>query len=466
MKARNIIILTTALTTLDTDNSSSTIEKSYILTSTIDKPEVISPLTTLIKGQVDKNSSLSSLEAANLVATQLNITSDSTKLFEDYVKNESTDTVSKQLHEVSKVVVQLMVDIEEKIKEDLGISSISEDQRLGLNYLINDIVFSNIDTIAAKIKENETIDDLTAEISAIVDNNEKTELDLDSAISATARKTLTQLLAGKVFYSSGEGSTILEKLTVSADMKSSTWKEIVGGVDGGSDTITSVSAYNMELTSNETGEVWTITLIEEYSDYLVMIGGEKGKEQNTNRFYYDQDKAMEYYGLKPKQVPINTISTSNDWNSIEPIYTEASGDAALSGLDIVEVKISQDDSNLYIDLKRAGLQFPESGYYYNYWIYFRSQNKTFSIENFHDNEGLYGFTIYDGIGYQGGVEVLNEYKTANTTDVHLQLIVPKSLNLIEENVPYTVSIFTHGFANGIDDIQGEKQDDSSFSVEF
>lgn len=447
-------------TTVDSDNSSSTIDKSYTLTSTIDKPEVISPLTTLITRVVDKNSSLNSLDAASVVSNKLGITTDSTKLFDDYIRN--SDGVSKQLHEISKVIAKLMIEIEGKITSDLGISEITNPQRLALNYLINNIVMSNISTIAIKIKNNISISDLGSDIDTIVQSTTLTQDDLDKAISATTKKTITQLFAGKTFYTSWEDDS-LEKLLFSTDMRSLISQQIFGGNEKVTSKLSEILDYKLEG-SNDDG-AFTISLKNENDNYIIVLIEDEDIQQ-TIRLYYNKDKAMEYFGLKPKKVPTQTIATINDWNSILPIYTETSGDASLSGLDIVEIKMVQDSKNLYINLKRAGLDFPTTDYYYNYWIYFKAGDKTFSIENFHDNQGSYSFRIYRGIGYDGGTEVLWKDKTPNISNVNLQLVVPKSLNLIENNIPYSVSLFTHGFKEGSEDIEGEIEADSKFLIEF
>ena len=288
--------------------------------------------------------------------------------------------------------------------------------------------------------------------------------------NGTVSNDLKTLLAGKTLYTTiyDEMGT-LESWSFDDKFSSVTWKEIVGGNDTEVGTITDVKGLTFIV--REDDDTVTISIKEKHDDYLVVtISDTEEDETETVRLYFDEAKARAYFGVaKVPLVPTKTISSSSDWNSVSPIYTDAKGDTALSGLDITAIKMAQDSENLYINLKRAGLNFPSSDYYYNYWIYFRAGDKTFSLENFHDNQGGYWFRIYEGIGYQGGTLVVDKMKTANTTDVNLQLVVPKSLNLIGKDISYTVSLFTHGFKDEDgkrDNIQGEKEEDSKFSIKF
>ena len=459
-----IIAKAIAGTTIDADNPTSAITKSYTLTSTVDKPEVISPLTTLIKGQVDKNSELSSLEAAILVSDKLDITSDSSKLFEDYVQSENNDATSKKLHEVSKVITNLIVDIEEKITSDLGISSISQSQRLGLNYLINDIVVSNIDIIAQEINDDKTINELSSEINIIVNSNITTQDDLDTAIETIKNKTIAELFSGKTLYTY-DNSTVVEVI-FSDDFNTLQWSEIINGTDSGTDSISIINDYKIETVTYNDGDTSTLTVNGSYDDYIVVLLKNDDGE-NTTRFYYNQDKGMEYYGLTPKSVTTKTILSDADWNSIEPIYTDATGDTDLSGLDITEIKMSQDDENFYINIKRAGLNFPTSDYnFFDYFLYFQSGEKVFAVHNYnYYNPNVSRTSLFNGrTNY--GEDLFTEEKTViNTTNVNLQLVIPRNSNFMQDNISYSVTLTSGGY-NGSTRLEGESEWDSNFLIKF
>ncbi len=141
----------------------------------------------------------------------------------------------------------------------------------------------------------------------------------------------------------------------------------------------------------------------------------------------------------------------------------------MSGLDIKQIKMAEDANNLYLQFERAGLDFPSSAeYYYNYWVYFKAGDATFSIENFHDNAGNLYYRVYRGIGYDGGVQVYESEGSANVSSVNLEMVVPKSLNVIDPTASYRVTMFTHGFLKDNSnpaDIVGEAEDDA-FEVKF
>ena len=176
------ILVEVTTSTIDLDDGN-LVTKPYTLTAPKDSIGFISPITTLIKSQIDNNPALTTKEATSIVSSKLNITSDNSKLLTNYVKDESSSTVSKQLHEVGKVLAKLIADIEDNIKNTLGIKTISDAQRAGLSKIVNDIALKNILTISAKIKDdNKTISELTSDISNIVTKNKnKTRNDILSA---------------------------------------------------------------------------------------------------------------------------------------------------------------------------------------------------------------------------------------------------------------------------------------------
>ena len=298
-----------------------------------------------------------------------------------------------------------------------------------------------------------------------VKGNKNCTIDTNSTSNTIDAKSL---LAGKTIYLiflDPDSDDELVKGVFSADATSVTYEVILGG-NGGATYSVSTNANVMNLVSTDDRQVVTMTQVT--NDYIaaVMKGtDDDGEYTDLVRYYFDEAKARAYFTSGDK-VPTKTISSASDWSSVQPIYTDPVGDTALSGLDIVDVKMTQDSNNLYIKLDRAGLNFPSSDYYYNYWVYFRAEGTSFSLENFHDNEGHNYYRIYNGIGYQGGTQVAEVVKTEDTTNTGLVMIVPKSLGVIDSSKKYTVTIFTHGFKSGESDIQGEKEDDTVFAISF
>ena len=289
--------------------------------------------------------------------------------------------------------------------------------------------------------------------------------DKEKATDYITNYQLKELLAGKTLY-----TTIYDKMrtfeswSFSKDFKTAYWKELIGGDDSGSTDIKKVYRNTISLYDKEDGDI-KITVTENNIDYLNLQLHIDGEDDENLRLYFDEKKAKDYF-FQDSKVIEKTISDISDWDSVEALYKDTNGDCKLSSLDIVEIKMTQDDDNLYIDLKRAGLDFPSKDYYYNYWIYFEAGDDTFSVENFHDNDGNHYFRVYKGIGYDGGTQILEEVKSANTTNVNLSLKVPKSLGVIATDTPYEVSIYTHAFQSDKEDIEGEAQDDSSFDIIF
>jgi len=205
------ILVEVTTSTIDLDDGN-LVTKPYTLTAPKDSTGFISPITTLIKSQIDKNPALTTDEATSIVSKELNITSDNSKLLTDYVVNENSDTISKKLHEVGKIVAKLIVDIEENIKITLGITDISNEQRAGLSKIVNDVALDNIATITSKIKDdNKTISELTSEISTIVNDNPKTQDELNFAIIETKQLIQEKLIDTNSIFN----NSIVYRLTTS-----------------------------------------------------------------------------------------------------------------------------------------------------------------------------------------------------------------------------------------------------------
>jgi len=236
-----IIVEVIANKTIDKDDGFK-VAKSFILTTPKEKHQVISPITTLVKGLMDKNSSLTLEEASNSVKTKLGVL-DSSKLFDDYVKNEDSDNISKKLHKIAKVAVQLIVEIEEKIKNDLGLTTISDDQRRGLIYLVNDIVLSNINIIAEKINIDVEAD-VSTEITTIKTSVAITMDDLNSAIAQT-----TKSIVGSWYMGDASQSDNIVTLTFFDNGYYVILQDGVSGTDSGEDGMER-GTYNLDNGTN------------------------------------------------------------------------------------------------------------------------------------------------------------------------------------------------------------------------
>lgn len=192
-----IVVEAKAGVTVDLDTPRVEVENSYTLTSPIGKPDVVSPLTTLVKAEIDKNPTLSVEEASSIVSQTLDITSDGSAMLKDYIPNANT-TVYAQLHEVAKAVVQFQVEAEAKIKSDLELDvTLSDIQSDALDRMVNEITMQNIKDIASEIKDSA---------------NPKTALELEEDI----KNTITNLeeITSKDFTLAIEKIDLVEEGTI------------------------------------------------------------------------------------------------------------------------------------------------------------------------------------------------------------------------------------------------------------
>ena len=125
-----------------------------------------------------------------------------------------------------------------------------------------------------------------------------------AGITTTTSKTMTQLLAGKTLYHSGEDGDGMIKTVISSDM--ATWNEevVIGEEDSWNSSIIEVKDNYIKTEGND--GVWTLTLLNEYKDYIFIEAKftEEGVlKTHKIRFYYDLEKAKDYAGL-------NATSTS------------------------------------------------------------------------------------------------------------------------------------------------------------
>lgn len=173
-----IVVEIIAGETIDLDDGE-LLEKSYVLTAPKECTDFISPVTTLIKNEIDHNPALTSDQASSIISGKLNLTTDSTKLLTDYIAGAGADPELENLHEVGKVIAQLKVGIKEKISNDLGLT-LSAKQENCLRKMANDIVIQNIATIAAKIGNGSSASDVAIanDIGDVVEATNKNGDDL------------------------------------------------------------------------------------------------------------------------------------------------------------------------------------------------------------------------------------------------------------------------------------------------
>jgi len=323
--------------------------------------------------------------------------------------------------------------------------------------------FSDLDDVAVT-PEDDAFDETMEEK---LDEPLVSETDAQEHMDEAFSSNLTALLSGKTLYHVEKGDFYLDRLVINEDATSISWTVLISSEDDPAGTTGTASIKIEEdkiIFPDEEGEF--LQFVEVTEDYILWRGeGDAGEE----RSYFSEEKARAYLDSFSSVIPVKTISSSADWDDVAVIHTDAPDGIEMSGLDIKQIKMAEDNNNLYLQFERAGLDFPSSSkYYYNYWVYFNAGDATFSIENFHDDAGNLYYRVYRGIGYDGGVQVHETVSSANVSSVNLEMVVPKSLNVIDPTATYHVTMFTHGFLKDNStpaDILGEAEDDA-FEVKF
>jgi len=125
--------------------------ESFLLESPAGKWQFVSPLTTLVKQEQDKNPSFTELQAVLKVRSEMGI-DDNVSLFNDYLALGSGGTLSAQeygrAHKVARVVAALMAGLRTEIVQNLG-GQISAAEAKMVSFMISD----QISQEAAQIKQ-------------------------------------------------------------------------------------------------------------------------------------------------------------------------------------------------------------------------------------------------------------------------------------------------------------------------
>ncbi len=154
-----------------------TVADDYVLEAPEGRWDFISPLTTLVKLEMDKNPSFTVQQAENSIRSQLGV-DDTISLFDDYMTGGLVEPASAQeferTHQVARVVAALMGSIRTDVTQNLGGLVNDSDQPL-VSYLISDQVMTQAATIQAAINNERNggdsvdVDILTASLEDAID---------------------------------------------------------------------------------------------------------------------------------------------------------------------------------------------------------------------------------------------------------------------------------------------------------
>lgn len=139
--------------TIDEDNGA-VIEQGYTLESPAGQSAFISPLTTQVKWQMDKNPNLSMLDAEIAIRAQLGI-NDNISLFDNYVDNNDHSAVTtnyfERAHKAAQIIAGTMAALRAEIESNLG-GPAAEGDETALSLMISDAVLENAPAIARAIQ--------------------------------------------------------------------------------------------------------------------------------------------------------------------------------------------------------------------------------------------------------------------------------------------------------------------------
>ena len=130
--------------TIDEDQPNQYVAESYRLEAPAGKWAFISPLTTLVNHELNKDSTLSLQEAEIRILSQLGLGSN-TSLFEDYVQAPSNTGLGRA-HRAARIIAGLMGSLQKEIEMNLGVEN-AESQRAAISLMISDQIVNNCDAI-------------------------------------------------------------------------------------------------------------------------------------------------------------------------------------------------------------------------------------------------------------------------------------------------------------------------------
>ena len=130
--------------TIDEDQPNQYVAESYRLEAPAGKWAFISPLTTLVNHELNKDSTLSLQEAEIRILSQLGLGSN-TSLFEDYVQAPSNTGLGRA-HRAARIIAGLMGSLQKEIEMNLGVEN-AESQRVAISLMISDQIVNNCDAI-------------------------------------------------------------------------------------------------------------------------------------------------------------------------------------------------------------------------------------------------------------------------------------------------------------------------------
>ena len=155
------IVASIPATAIDEDTGEP-IGKALVFSAPADKPEFVSPITTLVHHQLRSNPSLSVDDAEAAVKLELGVSDENISLFDDFVagaNNANTETKDefRYLHDTARVVTSMMKDIETQVGQaavSKGIDVVGDvDTQQAIRELVRTQVRELLPEIARRVTE-------------------------------------------------------------------------------------------------------------------------------------------------------------------------------------------------------------------------------------------------------------------------------------------------------------------------
>ena len=188
-------------TAIDEDTNEP-IGKELVLSAPAEKPDFISPITTLVHQELEDNPALDVDEAEASVKEELGLGDDEdTSLFTDYVEQSRDENAERPeqfqyLHQTAQIVARMMQEIQDTIEEAVTSEGVDlagdKDTRKALQRLLREQVREMLPEITRAVS-----DSLAAEASAEGQDSEAAEFDPD-AITASLRPTRVDVDANRL----------------------------------------------------------------------------------------------------------------------------------------------------------------------------------------------------------------------------------------------------------------------------
>ncbi len=168
----SVVVEVTSQTT--DEDTGEAVENAYTMEGIPGDHDFVSPMTTMVKHQMDENPALDASSAETKVKNQMG---EDTDLTENYIKKENEgNPTAKDIHGVAQAITRAMGEIESSMKNKLGIN-LDTQNKAAVQAAIMDAVSNNLDKVANKIQSTNNATEAAKEVT------QNTELNKNASIA-------------------------------------------------------------------------------------------------------------------------------------------------------------------------------------------------------------------------------------------------------------------------------------------